>query len=275
MFVAWQRRSLSERGALREHDDCAHPRAGLGREKLTPAVRRTFRRDGKVRSELLWRPARGIRTCCIEDLADPVARVRFWRAFDKRRADVLEAVRRRLKSPAGPRREVAELYVKRLDWLRAELARVVPVPTVDEAELVEAMPWPMFGEVVRPEDIASERAECLAAAVRRRARWRAARAPGEPYLKWATRDVYEAVEAERVAQQRAEAHGAPPPPGTRMNIGDAVLALGLTWPCAADEAKAAYRRVARSTHPDRGGQADAFRLATEAYEEIKLRLGVL
>jgi hypothetical protein len=131
----------------------------------------------------------------------------------------------------------------------------------------------MFGEVVTPEDIARERAECLAAALERRARWRAARRPGEPYLKWAVRDLNEAVEAEARAKARASAFGAAAP-RTTMNIGDAVLALGLRWPCSEAEAKSAYRRAALGAHPDRGGSPEAFRRVQGAYDEIKLRLGV-
>jgi hypothetical protein len=142
-----------------------------------------------------------------------------------------------------------------------------------ELELAEAMPWPMFGEVVTPEDIASERAECLAAAVERRARWRAARLPGEPYLKWAVRDLNEAVEAERQARARAHAFGAVAPQSA-MNIGDVVVALGLRWPCSEAEAKAAYRRAVLGAHLDRGGSPEAFRRVQGAYDEIKLRLGV-
>lgn len=268
MFVAWQRKPLSASGALREHDDCAHARTGLGREKITPVVRRSFRLGGKPRNEVICRPAGAIRRCCAESSDDPVARVRFWRAFERKREETLRTADRDVTP------WLVAAYVGNHGWLRRELAEVVRPPTVAESELVEAMPWPMFGEVVTLEDIARERAECLAAAVERRARWRAARRPGEPYLVWAMRDLHEAVDAEARAKARADAFGAPAP-SSSMTAGDAALTLGLTWPCSADVAKAAYRRAMLGAHPDRGGSPEAFRRVQAAYDEMKLRLGVL
>ncbi|MFI5297133.1 MAG: J domain-containing protein [Polyangiales bacterium] len=50
--------------------------------------------------------------------------------------------------------------------------------------------------------------------------------------------------------------------------------LGLTPACTADELKRAWRRIAVEHHPDRGGDADAFRRAKVAYDlcrqEMKL-----
>jgi hypothetical protein len=41
------------------------------------------------------------------------------------------------------------------------------------------------------------------------------------------------------------------------------------WPCSRATLKAAYRRLAKETHPDRGGTAEAFRRVNEAYERLE------
>jgi DnaJ-domain-containing protein 1 len=41
--------------------------------------------------------------------------------------------------------------------------------------------------------------------------------------------------------------------------------LGVRFPCAADDIKAAYRRLAFRSHPDRGGDAAVFRSVEQAY----------
>jgi hypothetical protein len=46
------------------------------------------------------------------------------------------------------------------------------------------------------------------------------------------------------------------------------LTLGLSLPCSPGEIRAAYRRLALRTHPDRGGSAEAFRRINEAYERL-------
>jgi len=43
--------------------------------------------------------------------------------------------------------------------------------------------------------------------------------------------------------------------------------LGVRFPCSADTVKAAYRRLARASHPDAGGDPAAFRAVEEAYRE--------
>lgn len=47
--------------------------------------------------------------------------------------------------------------------------------------------------------------------------------------------------------------------------------LGLSFPCTVDQVKAAYRRLAKDAHPDRGGSHDGFLALQEAYEQA-LRL---
>jgi hypothetical protein len=49
--------------------------------------------------------------------------------------------------------------------------------------------------------------------------------------------------------------------------------LGLSKKASATEARAAYLRLAREHHPDRGGDPAKFRKAKEAYEEIMRRSG--
>lgn len=50
---------------------------------------------------------------------------------------------------------------------------------------------------------------------------------------------------------------------------DPYAALGLPPTATLDEAKAAYRRLAMQHHPDRGGDAEAFKRVKEAWEWIE------
>ncbi len=59
------------------------------------------------------------------------------------------------------------------------------------------------------------------------------------------------------------------PPTRAVTPAAAAAVLGLGWPCAADEMKAAFRRRAKETHPDMGGRADDFRAVAEAYEFLR------
>ncbi len=43
--------------------------------------------------------------------------------------------------------------------------------------------------------------------------------------------------------------------------------LGVRFPCSADAIKAAYRRLARASHPDAGGDAAEFQVVEQAYRE--------
>ncbi|MBK1691106.1 hypothetical protein [Ectothiorhodospira mobilis] len=70
--------------------------------------------------------------------------------------------------------------------------------------------------------------------------------------------------------------GSTSPPNTLIELPEnslpwALTALGFpadTWPLPLTSLKAAYRRAARHTHPDRGGQAADFRAARGAYEYL-------
>jgi hypothetical protein len=45
------------------------------------------------------------------------------------------------------------------------------------------------------------------------------------------------------------------------------VTLSLTLPCGIDEVKAAYRRLAKSAHPDTGGNAEDFMAIERAYRD--------
>jgi len=46
-----------------------------------------------------------------------------------------------------------------------------------------------------------------------------------------------------------------------------LVALGLTWPCTGQEVKQAFRRKAKTVHPDIGGSSEAFQRLHTAYKE--------
>jgi hypothetical protein len=48
---------------------------------------------------------------------------------------------------------------------------------------------------------------------------------------------------------------------------DWCIKLGLTMPCRVDDVKTAYRRLAKSAHPDVGGRAEDFVAIESAYRE--------
>jgi hypothetical protein len=52
----------------------------------------------------------------------------------------------------------------------------------------------------------------------------------------------------------------------RMTLTQACALLCLTYPCSADEVKAAYRKQARRHHPDLGGDEDMMKAVNQAYE---------
>jgi DnaJ domain len=73
------------------------------------------------------------------------------------------------------------------------------------------------------------------------------------------------------ARGTAETSGAPP---TRTpTAGPSIWkTLGLSSTATADELKRAYRARALATHPDRGGDPEAFRAVQSAFEEARHRL---
>lgn len=55
----------------------------------------------------------------------------------------------------------------------------------------------------------------------------------------------------------------------------ALSELGLSPGATMDDARRAYRKIAMREHPDRGGDAEAFKRATAAWEELKADPGLL
>lgn len=45
-------------------------------------------------------------------------------------------------------------------------------------------------------------------------------------------------------------------------------ALGLAWPCAEADVRSAFRRKAKTTHPDVGGSAEAFVALKESHDRL-------
>lgn len=289
MFVAWQRKPLSARG-IDDRSDCPHPPEGLSRETIKPIVRVAFRIDGKPRNRVIARPGDAVRRCCLE-AENPVALGRFW-ASVRRRAN--EATLR-----IGLAREVydpleLELWRDRHSWLWAELARVVRQPTADESRLYdlferdEPLPAPAAG---------AAHADRLEAARARLAAYLKTKRRGEmPHEWWLRTEPPPGYDRKRAARERdadaalfAEAfgrlhHGV----NWRAQRGSwkerleafqaqgeapvAARVLGLPWPCSAAELKAAWRRAALASHPDRGGTDEAFRTAKEAHETLAAAL---
>ena len=75
------------------------------------------------------------------------------------------------------------------------------------------------------------------------------------------------------------AHSRSSGPSTRATTESAKAAatsiwetLGITARATADELKRAFRRRALATHPDRGGDAEAFRQVQRAFEEAQRRI---
>lgn len=202
MFVAWRRKTLSEKGTYRSSDyaevgeACACEPTGLGREKLTPVVQRALRVGGKPRTEVICRPAQGIRRCCLESPDDPIARVGFWRAFEHQRDETLRTV----DPDASPLLVAA--YIGNGGWLRKELAKVVRPPTADEKALAWFYTWPGYSLGSAAEHTRWRR-EGLAKARERLEAYKQGRRPGEGPCEWNSRVCAEA-QAERGRRQAEE-----------------------------------------------------------------------
>ncbi len=121
MFIFWKKTLLSDRVYSDPH--CIH--TGPGRFTLTPVLKEAFRKDGKPRNRTLWRASRGIRSCCIEDSADPTPRVTWWLFFEK---DFQQA------QVGRDQAEVARLHAY-YPRLKEDLAKVIPRPSLAEEAL--------------------------------------------------------------------------------------------------------------------------------------------
>lgn len=62
-----------------------------------------------------------------------------------------------------------------------------------------------------------------------------------------------------------------PPPHRPSAEEQAAKRLGVAWPCSAEELKKAYRASALKTHPDHGGNSEAFRAVAEDYKFLNRR----
>ncbi len=54
-----------------------------------------------------------------------------------------------------------------------------------------------------------------------------------------------------------------------MDASEALRVLGLAGPADADDVKRTYRQLARTLHPDAGGDAERFRVVQSAYDAIR------
>ncbi len=70
-----------------------------------------------------------------------------------------------------------------------------------------------------------------------------------------------------IEQDEDPAFFASPQEERALEAPECLQALGLPWPCTADEVRTAYRRLARRAHPDGGGSHDAFLALQAAYEQ--------
>lgn len=290
--MAWQRKPLSARG-IDDRSDCPHPSEGLGRETIKPVVRVAFRIDGKPRNRVIARPGDAIRRCCVE-AGDPIALARFWSSVRWRHNEATLRI--------GLAREVydvleLEMWRDRRSWLDAELAKVVREPTADEQRLYD-----LFERPEGHDGRGAAFAERLEVARRRLGAYQRTKRRSESPCEWWLRtDPPPGYDRKRAERQRdadaalfSEAFG-------RMYIGPdhreqrgnwrqrfahveaaakaggapaAAELLGLRWPCTAAELKAAWRRVAKATHPDQGGTAEGFRAAKAAHDSLAAALGV-
>jgi hypothetical protein len=292
MALVWRTGTVGRPGE--PPHDCPHAEGGAGVEALTPVVVATA--DGRD----LARPADPICVACLAD-GCPIALARF---DDSKRQRFRDAILR-----IGLASEVydplEEAFWRDRPWCDVELRKTVRAPTPDEARLYDLFerPEPLpesagcFGALA---DVAF--AVRLSDARARLDAWQRTKRRSEQAREWwlrvepppaswfGARAKLERAHAEarfdraldvfldgpgwrdrpRTLQERLEAlvggaddHRAP----------EAARSLGLRWPCTAAELKAAWRRVAKVAHPDRGGSAEAFRAAKAAHDQLARALG--
>jgi hypothetical protein len=128
VYVRWLRRALGEVTEAREWTWCTH--SGPDRFALTPQVIQSARRKyDVVCKKLLWSPANFIRTCCIAEQDDCIARVGWWLEV---RARAEELARGSASDP------VKALVFERLGDIYLKLREVCPEPTEAEYRLYNA-----------------------------------------------------------------------------------------------------------------------------------------
>jgi hypothetical protein len=117
--------------------------------------------------------------------------------------------------------------------------------------------WVVFDDIQDSWELRSSRYgyETTATAAEAKARFEAG--------PWAWKTcAYEAADFHKAL--RTGRANQPPPP---RSLPAWCLKLGLTLPCRIDDVKSAYRRLARSTHPDAGGNAKDFIAIEAAYRQ--------
>lgn len=248
MFIHWKKTPISDRSYADPY--CIH--AGPGRSTLTPMLKQSYRDGGKPRNRTLWRPPRGIRTCCIADVHDPIARVAWWQAFEP---DFLEVVGI-LDNAAGQR------LLNEYEWIRDEVAKVIRQPSLAEEVLwwcVQSLP-----KDLRPGESRQQRHARLVDEARRSVEDRL-----RPLWERERRYWQEKTEAARREPPRERAGGGAPAPGPQKAADPTpwfIRELGLTWPCTEADVKAAWRRGVKTRHPDQGGSSEAFITFKKAYD---------
>jgi hypothetical protein len=252
MFIFWKKTPLSDR--VYSDPYCVH--TGPGRQTLTPIVKKSYREDGKPRNRTLWRPSRGIRTCCIADISDPTARVAWWRQFEED-FSLME-----VGLDEGERARLQEHH----DAIRDEVAKVIPLPSPAE----ETLWWCLTSlpQDPRPGESSQQRRARLLDEARRSVEERL-RPLWEKERRYWQQKAEAAWRAPPRDRRRAEAGGAAPesPAGAQAAPGPRKAAdatpwffreLGLTWPCTKEDVKVAWRRGVKLHHPDQGGSNAAF-----------------
>jgi len=240
MFVHWKKVPLSDRAYRDPY--CSH--AGPGRSTLTPLIKESYRKGGKPRNRTLWRPSRGIRTCCVEDKNDPTARVEWWQQFE------IDFWRLQEGLDESERARLREHY----KWITDEIAQVVPRPSPAEEALWFCMkslqqPW-------RSGETFEQRRTRLLQEARRLVEER-------QRLWWETergfwRQKAETAQREPPRERTAGSTQAPGPKKAADTTPWFIRELGLTWPCTEEDVKAAWRRGVKTRHPDQGGSSEAF-----------------
>jgi hypothetical protein len=230
MFVRWKIRPLGQ-PAYRRDVACAHLEEG--REAWTPVVVSAERvADVGPRQKVLWSPVGSIRSCCVFDWSDPIARTQWWGRLRLRCEALCDG------RESNPFRQ--ELLAALPDILRDIDARV-PSPT--ELELEIAAAWESIGYDPR----------------HRRVPYRAHRT--RLLLSWhkvgSSGAHAEPRPAGRQRARRAEV----------LVVPEAFRILGLRWPCTRENIKRAWRAGLHRHHPDKGGNQKDFERWMAAYEE--------
>jgi hypothetical protein len=260
MFIFWKKTPLSDRAYTDPH--CVH--AGPGRLTLTPVVKQAYRENGKPRNRTLWRPSRGIRSCCIADAHDPTARVAWWRQFEEGFSGMAAAL------DEGERARLQEHHAA----IRTEVAKVIPLPSLAD----EVLWWSMvtLPQDPRPGESSQQQRARLLDEARRSVEERL-RPSWEKERRYWQQKAETARRAPPGDRRRAEAGGASSGPQAdtqaargRRKAADATpwffRELGLTWPCTEEELKTAWRRGVKLHHPDQGGSNSAFIAFKSAYD---------